>query len=1435
MKKIILYLIVIQLFINFNNLKAQQPQHFTFTQNTADMGTVVLPLGTTSINGLPLDNGDEIGMFNPSGLCVGAVIFQSNINLGVTVWGDDEMTGNIDGLIEGDTIKYRFWKNQTNTEYTDLGVIYHQGNGVYESNCMFVIHALYYGTKPNLNIPILINPPDLSVDMPISVLNNWHPVNIATNYRLQVSEQPNFSSINFEYHSLTDTFNFVTNLLYDKFYFWRVKAYNSTDSSFWSFTWKFKTKKNVIDKPNLIYPENLSSNIPLSTNFEWNKVAKANRYRLQLSLTVNFSDIVLQDDNITDTTLLVNNLEHFTQYFWRVKAFDNTDSSYYSDVWRFTTLDYSIYPPVLNSPQNYAINISKDTILSWYPVANAMKYRLQISENSSFTSLLYDLSSIEDTFFIVTSLAYSKQYYWRLKASNDTDSSIWSETWSFTTIDLNLNTPVLLSPENNSVGIPKDTILKWHLVTEAMFYKLQLSTFSDFSDILLELDDLFDTTFILNNLSYETKYYWRIQAWHNSIFSNWSSTWNFTTIAEPLESPYLIYPPNNEILSADSITFKWSKNSKNPEYIFQLAVDSTFFDIRHTKILDDTTTTINDLDKEINYYWRVRVQKNNQISNWSDVWNFVIDKNFSVIDTPILVHPSNFSAQTPIKPLFIWQKVKYATNYLLQVSEFKEFGNNKIEINLVDTSYIPTLNIDTNTHYYWRVAAFKDEIVSHWSEVWSFTTGVVTLQPPVLVSPPNNSEKIPVNANFVWKTVENAKSYRFQLSTTREFDVILFEAPFFTDTSLFKEKLAYDYKYFWRVRAENNAVFSAWSEVWIFSTIDEEDTLKITKLITPADKSIDILTNTLFSWHTIDDIDSYQLQISKSSDFLNILFNISHITDSSYFLKNLEINTTYFWRVRCADETQSYTWSDIWSFKTISENIIYPPEEWNFTDNTGNFSTIIALDVFSNNYIINNRNLMIGDAIGVFYTSGEEYKCAGYALCTNVNTPIIVWGDDEMTGLKDGFDEKETYTIKVWDSRAGKEYFANVRYSLGNDYYMDGGFSIIDGLNTYFLDTLNINLYLGWNLISSNVIPNEADMDIVFDEVSNDVIYIRNNNNQRCFPQYAINEIGNWNINDAYWVFSVDENNLNITGKRIETTNYSINLSSGWTLLPYWLNFNQDCEITFKDIKDNLLIAKDLYGNLYIPSYNFNTLKTITPGMGLQCYFKDNTTLIFDDTTKSNEEKISPVFNENLMGNCTSFSAVIIANIVGYDGYSVAAYNSQDQMVGIGTAKNDYAIFTVWGEDYLTHNVHGALINELLSIKVFQEGDTIIYNYDINNVKNLIDNEEYTELKYFQNGVLLLNGIVNSIDENFLNNDDFAICPNPAEDYINIDFFVENEANATITIYSINGDFIDKLNISNLVYGINQKLLDVSELNSGVYSIKLQLGNKVVIKRFVVI
>jgi len=116
MKKIILYLIVIQLFINFNNLKAQQPQHFTFTQNTADMGTVVLPLGTTSINGLPLDNGDEIGMFNPSGLCVGAVVFQSNINLGVTVWGDDEMTGNIDGLIEGDTIKYRFCKNQTNTE-----------------------------------------------------------------------------------------------------------------------------------------------------------------------------------------------------------------------------------------------------------------------------------------------------------------------------------------------------------------------------------------------------------------------------------------------------------------------------------------------------------------------------------------------------------------------------------------------------------------------------------------------------------------------------------------------------------------------------------------------------------------------------------------------------------------------------------------------------------------------------------------------------------------------------------------------------------------------------------------------------------------------------------------------------------------------------------------------------------------------------------------------------------------------------------------------------------------------------------------------------------------------------------------------------------------------------------------------------------------------
>jgi len=69
-----------------------QAQHFTFTDLTGNNMTVVVPTSINpTIDGSPIQVDDEIGVFNPAGLCVGASVWTGS-NIAITVWGNDKET-----------------------------------------------------------------------------------------------------------------------------------------------------------------------------------------------------------------------------------------------------------------------------------------------------------------------------------------------------------------------------------------------------------------------------------------------------------------------------------------------------------------------------------------------------------------------------------------------------------------------------------------------------------------------------------------------------------------------------------------------------------------------------------------------------------------------------------------------------------------------------------------------------------------------------------------------------------------------------------------------------------------------------------------------------------------------------------------------------------------------------------------------------------------------------------------------------------------------------------------------------------------------------------------------------------------------------------------------------------------------------------------------
>ena len=83
--------------------------HFTFASNTGNNMTVLVRTSINpNINGEPLEAGDEIGVFNGDGLCVGAITWNRQ-NAAITVWGDNDQTDAIDGIAANDTLLYHIW------------------------------------------------------------------------------------------------------------------------------------------------------------------------------------------------------------------------------------------------------------------------------------------------------------------------------------------------------------------------------------------------------------------------------------------------------------------------------------------------------------------------------------------------------------------------------------------------------------------------------------------------------------------------------------------------------------------------------------------------------------------------------------------------------------------------------------------------------------------------------------------------------------------------------------------------------------------------------------------------------------------------------------------------------------------------------------------------------------------------------------------------------------------------------------------------------------------------------------------------------------------------------------------------------------------------------------------------------------------------------
>ncbi len=100
--------------------------------------TIGIPLSAWSVKPEPRD---EIAVLNKTGEVIGAASFD-NFNLGITIWGDDPYTDEIENISDDETFYLHLWKQSNNTEYELEVVEWFEGSDVYHTDDISIVKSL---------------------------------------------------------------------------------------------------------------------------------------------------------------------------------------------------------------------------------------------------------------------------------------------------------------------------------------------------------------------------------------------------------------------------------------------------------------------------------------------------------------------------------------------------------------------------------------------------------------------------------------------------------------------------------------------------------------------------------------------------------------------------------------------------------------------------------------------------------------------------------------------------------------------------------------------------------------------------------------------------------------------------------------------------------------------------------------------------------------------------------------------------------------------------------------------------------------------------------------------------------------------------------------------------------------------------------------------
>jgi hypothetical protein len=378
-----------------------------------------------------------------------------------------------------------------------------------------------------LDAPFLTFPRNRTKGTAVDVDFHWEMVVRALTYDLQLATDSGFTktvidSTGIKNHSLP-----VTGLDRTSVYWWRVRARSATLESVWSEAWQFSTNPSDEYLPVIVAPVNGSVDQPVAVTLSWQSSGVAVSYVVQIADNPAFSIRRTVEFTTSDTFVAIPELLNGKRYHWRVRAETVGGATGWAEA-SFRTIIAKPGIPRGITPHDHARQVNRQPVIMWSCSRDAVRYRVQITTDSTFGHLVIDTAGVPDTAFVPPILAEDTRYFWRVVSLNAGGEAL-STTLRFTTVFPSPSAPARLYPESGTVSECDTVRVAWEPCSPYVTrYQVVIAEDSAITEVLVD-SMVSDTQCIVPGLSNLSVFWWEVRAFNESGWSGFSAKRKFAT------------------------------------------------------------------------------------------------------------------------------------------------------------------------------------------------------------------------------------------------------------------------------------------------------------------------------------------------------------------------------------------------------------------------------------------------------------------------------------------------------------------------------------------------------------------------------------------------------------------------------------------------------------------------------------------------------------------------------------------------------------------------------------------------------------------------------------------------------------------------------------------------------------------------------------------